>query len=65
MISFISGMPNWSYEKDPTDVKLYSHALQLRQAKLSFPSVYLLAGVNSDEQVFSHKSRTIMTHAER
>jgi len=48
-----------------TDVKPYRHALQLRQAKLSFPSAYLLAGVNSDEQVWSHKARTIMTHAER
>ncbi|KAF8182954.1 cholinephosphate cytidylyltransferase [Pholiota molesta] len=41
------------------------HALQLRQAKLSFPSVYLLVGVNSDEQVWSHKARTVMIHAER
>ncbi|KAG6812237.1 hypothetical protein H0H92_003777 [Tricholoma furcatifolium] len=41
------------------------HALQLRQAKLSFPSVYLLVGVNSDEQVRSHKAQGIMTHAER
>ena len=41
------------------------HALQLRQAKLSFPSVYLLVGVNSDEQVWSHKARTVMTHSER
>lgn len=44
---------------------LHSHALQLRQAKLSFPSVYLLVGVNSDEQVWSHKARTVMSHAER
>ena len=65
----------------------FGHALQLRQAKLSFPSVppteegsseaeggnegewtpgvYLLAGVNSDEQCEEHKSRTVMTHAER
>jgi choline-phosphate cytidylyltransferase len=48
-----------------TDVKLHRHALQLRQAKFSFPSVYLLTGVNSDEQVWSHKARTIMSHAER
>ena len=42
-----------------------SHALQLRQAKLSFPSVYLLVGVNSDDQVWAHKARTVMVHAER
>ncbi|KAF7373479.1 Cholinephosphate cytidylyltransferase [Mycena sanguinolenta] len=42
-----------------------THALQLRQAKLSFPSVYLLVGVNSDEQVIEHKARGVMTHAER
>lgn len=39
--------------------------MQLRQAKLSFPNVHLIVGVNSDEQVFEHKSRTVMTHAER
>ncbi|KAJ7889915.1 cholinephosphate cytidylyltransferase [Mycena olivaceomarginata] len=54
----------------PTDrpVRVYAdgaHALQLRQAKLSFPSVYLLVGVNSDEQVIEHKARGVMTHAER
>lgn len=42
-----------------------SHALQLRQAKLSFPSVYLLVGVNSDELVKEHKSHTVMSHQER
>lgn len=41
------------------------HALQLRQAKLSFPDVHLIVGVNSDKQVYEHKSRTVMTHAER
>ncbi|KAF9562902.1 hypothetical protein CPC08DRAFT_662622 [Agrocybe pediades] len=47
------------------DLFHFGHALQLRQAKLSFPSVYLLVGVNSDEQVWSHKARTVMGHAER
>lgn len=42
-----------------------SHALQLRQAKLAFPSVHLLVGVCSDELVDLHKARTVMTHAER
>ncbi|KAJ6524508.1 hypothetical protein B0H19DRAFT_1200055 [Mycena capillaripes] len=47
------------------DLFHFGHALQLRQAKLSFPSVYLLVGVNSDEQVREHKARGVMTHAER
>ncbi|KAH8824057.1 cholinephosphate cytidylyltransferase [Flagelloscypha sp. PMI_526] len=67
----------YQIKKPPTDrpVRVYAdgvydlfhfgHALQLRQAKLSFPSVYLLVGVNSDEQVREHKAQGIMTHAER
>jgi cytidyltransferase-like protein len=47
------------------DLFHFGHALQLRQAKLSFPSVYLLVGVNDDEQVRTHKAQTIMTHGER
>ncbi|KAJ7584936.1 cholinephosphate cytidylyltransferase [Mycena floridula] len=47
------------------DLFHFGHALQLRQAKLSFPSVYLLVGVCSDELVREHKSRSIMNHAER
>ncbi|KAL0068947.1 choline-phosphate cytidylyltransferase [Marasmius tenuissimus] len=47
------------------DLFHFGHALQLRQAKLSFPNVYLLVGVCSDELVKTHKSKCIMTHAER
>ncbi|KAE9403776.1 hypothetical protein BT96DRAFT_854492 [Gymnopus androsaceus JB14] len=47
------------------DLFHFGHALQLRQAKLSFPSVYLLVGVCSDELVNMHKAKSIMSHAER
>ncbi|KAG7087473.1 hypothetical protein E1B28_013437 [Marasmius oreades] len=47
------------------DLFHFGHALQLRQAKLSFPNVYLLVGVCSDELVREHKSKCVMTHAER
>jgi choline-phosphate cytidylyltransferase len=41
------------------------HALQLRQAKLSFPYVHLLVGVVSDQLCADFKSAPAMTHAER
>lgn len=42
-----------------------SHALQLRQAKLSLPSVHLLVGVPSDELCTANKARTVLSHFER
>lgn len=41
------------------------HALQLRQAKLSFPSVHLLVGVPDDELCRTLKAPTVMSHFER
>ncbi|KAI0675507.1 hypothetical protein C8Q78DRAFT_964006 [Trametes maxima] len=39
--------------------------LQLRQAKLSFPSVHLLAGVFSDDVCEEHNAATEVLHADR
>jgi len=47
------------------DLFHYGHALQLRQAKLSFPSTRLLVGVCSDELTRQHKGNSIMNHRER
>jgi len=47
------------------DLFHYAHALQLRQAKLSFPNVYLLAGVCADELVAAHKNIPVLKSEER
>ncbi|CDO70446.1 hypothetical protein BN946_scf184999.g87 [Trametes cinnabarina] len=70
------GRPVRIYADGVYDLFHFGHALQLRQAKLSFSAppgapphivsgVHLLVGVNSDEQCAQHKNITIMSHAER
>lgn len=49
----------------PADVIFRRHALQLRQAKLSFPSVHLLVGICSDELCQENKARAVLSHFER
>ncbi|WFC94220.1 choline-phosphate cytidylyltransferase [Malassezia brasiliensis] len=49
-------------------VRIYAdgvHMLQLRQAKLSFPSVYLIVGVVSSDLCERHKNRPMLESSER
>ncbi|KAF8141642.1 hypothetical protein EV363DRAFT_28334 [Boletus edulis] len=47
------------------DVLTAGHMLQLRQAKLAFPSVHLMAGVFSDEDCQEHGTQPGFPHVER
>ncbi|KAN0088503.1 hypothetical protein V8E55_005560 [Tylopilus felleus] len=47
------------------DVLTAGHMLQLRQAKLAFPCVYLMVGVFSDESCHQHGTQPRFPHVER
>ncbi|UZJ53073.1 hypothetical protein CBS101457_002393 [Exobasidium rhododendri] len=47
------------------DLFHYAHALQLRQAKLFFPSVHLIVGVVSSASCTKHKNSPVLTSSER
>ncbi|KAI0270736.1 hypothetical protein BC834DRAFT_862966 [Gloeopeniophorella convolvens] len=59
------GRPVRVYADGVYDLFHFGHSLQLRQAKLSFPDVHLIVGVNNDEQVKHHKFKCVMDYAER
>ena len=46
-------------------IRTTSDALQLRQAKLSFPSVYLMVGAFLDADCNQHNIQPTVPHAER
>lgn len=49
----------------PTKKTLHSHALQLRQAKLSFPRVQLVVGIFSDNSIRKHQHEPTWPEEER
>jgi len=59
------GRPVRIYADGVYDLFHYAHALQLRQAKLSFPSVHLIVGVVSSELCAQHKNRPLLESHER
>jgi choline-phosphate cytidylyltransferase len=47
------------------DLFHYAHSLQLRQAKLFFPQVYLIVGVVSSTSCAKHKNAPVLSSSER
>ncbi|KAG8220916.1 hypothetical protein J3R82DRAFT_2419 [Butyriboletus roseoflavus] len=75
VIDSANGRNGGSYPLDHRTVRVYldgvfdvltaGHMLQLRQAKLAFPSVHLMVGVFPDEYCQQHGTRPTFPHVER
>lgn len=60
-----SARPIRIYADGVYDLFHYAHSLQLRQAKLFFPQVYLIVGVVSSTSCAKHKNAPVLSSSER